>query len=119
MTGVSRDNRLSREARDCADHGVHVPHWTPPTFKVCHDAPVFLSRRTVQRKDRERAEHGTHAGKGPSGIRREVGSSEEFGHVDCGRGDRFAPTREDRQLSQRIRMAPDEPNETIRVEDCH
>ena len=119
VTGISRDDRLSREARNRTDHGVHVPHGPPPPFEVGHDAPVFFSRWTVQRKDGERTQDGSHAGKSARGIGCEVGPPEEFGHIDCGRADRFAPAREDRQLAQRVGMAPDETDEAIGVEGRH
>jgi len=96
-----------------------VPHGPPPAFKVGHDTPVLLSRRAVQRKDRERAEDGSYPGEGARGVRCEMGSTEEFGYIDCGRGDRFAPDREDRQLAQRIGMATNKADETIGVENRH
>jgi len=88
-------------------------------FEICHDAPVLLSRGTVQRKDGERGQDGSHAGKGAHGITCEVGPSEEFCDIDCSRGDRFASAREDRELAQCVGMAPDQTDEAIGVEDRH
>ena len=119
VTDVSRDDGLSREVRDCTDQGVHVPHGPPLAFEIFHDAPVLLSRGTVQRKDGERGQNGSHAGKGAHGITREVGPSEEFGDIDRSRGDRFASAREDRELAQCVGMAPNQTDEAIGVEDRH
>jgi len=96
-----------------------VPHGPPTAFEVCHYATVLLSGRAVQWKDRERAEDGSDPGEGARGVGCEVGSTEEFGDIDRGRCDRFAPACEDRQLAERIGMPPNEGDKAVGVEDRH
>lgn len=119
MAGVPRDDSLSGEERNRPDHGVHVSDRLPPPFEVGDNSPVFFSRRSVQRKDRERSEDSSDACEGSCGIARKMSPAEELGHVDRRRSNRLPLAGEKGQFTKGVGMSPNEADKAVGVENRH